>query len=54
MRKVELTFKTSYNNHTHSFRNESKKSSTTLSTYIMGKQFAVDPQHQAYYSEKVP
>ena len=31
---TENTFKTRYNNHTHSFRNQSKETSTTLSQYI--------------------
>ena len=31
---TDLPFKTRYNNHTHSFRNETKKHSTTLSSYV--------------------
>ena len=40
---TDLAFKTRYNNHTHSFRNETKKHSTALSTYVWANNLNPNP-----------
>ena len=40
---TDLAFKTSYNNHSHSFRKEAKKHSTALSTYVWAN--ILNPNH---------
>ena len=45
IRLTENTFKTRYNGHTRSFRNEEKKNSTTLSQYIL----SLKKENSLYY-----